>query len=601
MKKLLLIASLLLSATAFAQEIGDGTTPETAIGDPSPWVLKVNRTQPEGNTTYYYIPITENFKGNDEIYTLEVTLPCMPHGWQQSCYYLTASYTAEDGKKTDVVFTSGQSASNGSRYDIPNGSSDVSLVVSAWGTSNAVWSIKEYTLCDAKWTAFGYFSGNTVGNKSQRIYFYNPTEKSLNSRYYGGYSGGEGTVDKIYVTGANPSGTFGVNQSSIANPGVNTAVIDYTTGMIEIEAATQLPVYIEGLTTFVAPASLTLPDNVKAYTIESYEDGKVYLKELETSQIEAFQPVVLTSTDKGTYIFDIPKDIDFASNHEDILYRTGDYKYLKDAEVSLGEFTFCGVNQFHNLPANSYTLTSEGFVLNEATKNIMNPFTCYLKYTGGEEAPESIEVVFPVEEEEPQPAEKVVKYYLHYTDKEGNYISTFQGSSERFSYFWDYDNDGIYLLEYIKFDSDTYFVISASAIDGIVEQPSGDEINDVERGTTYMSPRKVTNASSWEGFEGTVYGLGENNKVAEFDPTTDNVTPFKGEQNVTQAKKILFTPPTEETEGSFEIKDSDIPTGIDAVTVSKGIDGAIYNVYGQRVDESYKGIVIKNGKKFIQR
>lgn len=41
--------------------------------------------------------------------------------------------------------------------------------------------------------------------------------------------------------------------------------------------------------------------------------------------------------------------------------------------------------------------------------------------------------------------------------------------------------------------------------------------------------------------------------------------------------------------------------GIQAVTVAKAQNAAIYNVAGQRVSENYKGIVIKNGKKFMQK
>ncbi len=44
----------------------------------------------------------------------------------------------------------------------------------------------------------------------------------------------------------------------------------------------------------------------------------------------------------------------------------------------------------------------------------------------------------------------------------------------------------------------------------------------------------------------------------------------------------------------------DSSTGISTPVVIKG-DGHIYNLRGQRVDESYKGIVIKNGKKYIQK
>ena len=44
------------------------------------------------------------------------------------------------------------------------------------------------------------------------------------------------------------------------------------------------------------------------------------------------------------------------------------------------------------------------------------------------------------------------------------------------------------------------------------------------------------------------------------------------------------------------------PTGIeDVIECLPAEDGIIYNIFGQKVDESYKGIVIKNGKKYIQK
>lgn len=42
------------------------------------------------------------------------------------------------------------------------------------------------------------------------------------------------------------------------------------------------------------------------------------------------------------------------------------------------------------------------------------------------------------------------------------------------------------------------------------------------------------------------------------------------------------------------------PTAVEAVEAASE-EGPIYNVFGQRVDENYKGIVIRNGKKFLQR
>ena len=46
-------------------------------------------------------------------------------------------------------------------------------------------------------------------------------------------------------------------------------------------------------------------------------------------------------------------------------------------------------------------------------------------------------------------------------------------------------------------------------------------------------------------------------------------------------------------------------TGIEEVEIDavdpEAVDGPMYNVYGQRVDESYRGLVIKNGRKYINR
>jgi hypothetical protein len=41
-------------------------------------------------------------------------------------------------------------------------------------------------------------------------------------------------------------------------------------------------------------------------------------------------------------------------------------------------------------------------------------------------------------------------------------------------------------------------------------------------------------------------------------------------------------------------------TGVNAPKAAKQYDGALYNLAGQKVDESYTGVVIKNGKKFFK-
>jgi len=43
------------------------------------------------------------------------------------------------------------------------------------------------------------------------------------------------------------------------------------------------------------------------------------------------------------------------------------------------------------------------------------------------------------------------------------------------------------------------------------------------------------------------------------------------------------------------------PTSINDITVTTSNDPNTYNLYGQKVDENYKGIVIKGGKKYLNR
>lgn len=44
-----------------------------------------------------------------------------------------------------------------------------------------------------------------------------------------------------------------------------------------------------------------------------------------------------------------------------------------------------------------------------------------------------------------------------------------------------------------------------------------------------------------------------------------------------------------------------VPSGIQAINAEKNVNAPIYNLSGQRVDAQYKGVVIQNGKKFLQK
>ena len=55
------------------------------------------------------------------------------------------------------------------------------------------------------------------------------------------------------------------------------------------------------------------------------------------------------------------------------------------------------------------------------------------------------------------------------------------------------------------------------------------------------------------------------------------------------------------TGGSIVSVNGSVPTSINAMKADSRFNGAIYNLKGQRVDSSYKGLVIKNGKKFVNK
>lgn len=54
---------------------------------------------------------------------------------------------------------------------------------------------------------------------------------------------------------------------------------------------------------------------------------------------------------------------------------------------------------------------------------------------------------------------------------------------------------------------------------------------------------------------------------------------------------------------TYEIAPTTIPvtTAINTIEADKAQNGVIYNLAGQKVDNSYKGLIIKNGKKFMQK
>ena len=78
---------------------------------------------------------------------------------------------------------------------------------------------------------------------------------------------------------------------------------------------------------------------------------------------------------------------------------------------------------------------------------------------------------------------------------------------------------------------------------------------------------------------------------------------FEGWSVTAEGAHLLFQ--CGDFKGTTIVKDIKIidldATAINNVKTAKKADGAIYNLAGQKVSASYKGIVIKDGKKYIQK
>ena len=105
----------------------------------------------------------------------------------------------------------------------------------------------------------------------------------------------------------------------------------------------------------------------------------------------------------------------------------------------------------------------------------------------------------------------------------------------------------------------------------------------------------------WNQITITYPTLPESGNWSDFETQTVDLTPYAGKKI-----KIGFKyTSTEEAAGTWEIKNISITglaTGINKVeTDTEDANAPVYNLSGQRVNDSYKGIVIKNGKKYINR
>lgn len=119
---------------------------------------------------------------------------------------------------------------------------------------------------------------------------------------------------------------------------------------------------------------------------------------------------------------------------------------------------------------------------------------------------------------------------------------------------------------------------------------AGNAVENMLRGTD------ETKTITPEDQECKYYMLSVNNGVVGFYYGANNGATFEN-----QAHKAYLPVPVPQSNG-VNCFLFDAPTGIDNMhATSENADGAIYNLSGQRVSDSYKGVVIINGKKVLRK
>ena len=74
-----------------------------------------------------------------------------------------------------------------------------------------------------------------------------------------------------------------------------------------------------------------------------------------------------------------------------------------------------------------------------------------------------------------------------------------------------------------------------------------------------------------------------------------------GDVVVVYGKLIKFYEKFEMNSGNHIYSINGVVSGVDNITVDKNVDAPAYNIAGQRVNDAYKGIVVKNCKKYLNK
>ena len=134
---------------------------------------------------------------------------------------------------------------------------------------------------------------------------------------------------------------------------------------------------------------------------------------------------------------------------------------------------------------------------------------------------------------------------------------------------------------------------------------------------TYFFYTDATRTDTFEGVIVTVGLLQENGKLTAFNSAADYSSSYKWTDNIDETSTLRNTDGTvygdyifaedNNNAGMYNAVDLSInilyetPDAITNIKTQQKQNDAIYSISGQRVGKDYKGIVVKNGKKFLQK
>ena len=165
----------------------------------------------------------------------------------------------------------------------------------------------------------------------------------------------------------------------------------------------------------------------------------------------------------------------------------------------------------------------------------------------------------------------------------------------------------------------------------VKDVPSVDLKNTPETAYTVAKALELINAG--EGLEANVYVKGQITNIQDVDTGDFGNATYTISDDVTAANALLIYRGYYYDKGKFTSKDqikvgdvvvvygklvkfyekfemnsgnhiysiNGVVSGVDNITVDENVDAPAYNVAGQRVNDAYKGIVVKNGKKYLNK